>query len=70
MSELMLPGLTGTKPVMRAVLIREVDQDDMFMLQSKSMSVLMSSSLTGIQTAECLSGEKARFFVYSVIRAM
>ena len=42
----------------------------MFMLQSKSMSVLISSSLTGIKTAECLSGEKAKFFVYSVIRVM
>ena len=41
---------------------RQVDQDDMFMLQSKSMSELMSSSLTGIKTAECLSGEKAKFF--------
>ena len=48
----------------------EVDQDDMFMLQSKSMSELMSSSLTGIKTAECLFGEKAKFFVYSVIRVM
>ena len=38
---------------MRAV-FGEVDQDDMFMLQSKSMSELMSSSLTGIKTAECL----------------
>ena len=37
----------------------------MFMLQSESMSVLMSSSLTGIKTAECLSGEKARFCVFS-----
>ena len=59
----MLPGLTGTKPVMRAVLARQVDQDDMFILQSKSMSELMSSSLTGIKTAECLSGEKAKFFL-------
>ena len=41
----------------------EVDQDDMFMLQSKSMSELMSSSLTGIKTAECLFGEKAKFFL-------
>ena len=48
----------------------EVDQDDMFMLQSKSVSELMSSSLTGIKTAECLFGEKAKFFVYSVIRVM
>ena len=48
----------------------EVDQDDMFMLQSKSMSELMSSSLTGIKTAECLFGEKAKFFVHSVIRVM
>ena len=32
------------------------------MLQSKSMTELMSSSLTGIKTAECLSGEKAKFF--------
>ena len=44
----------------------EVDKDDMFMLQSKSMSELMSSSLTGIKTAECVFGEKAKFFcVYS-----
>ena len=34
----------------------------MFMLQSKSMSELMSSSLTGIKTAECLFGEKVKFF--------
>ena len=46
----------------------EVDQDDMFILQSNAMSELMSSTLTGIKTAECLSGEKAKYFVYSVIR--
>ena len=43
----------------------EVDQDDMFILQSNAMSELMSSILTGIKTAECLSGEKAKYFVYS-----
>ena len=59
MSELMLPGLTGTKPVMRAVL---GNQDDMYVLQSKSMSDLMSSSLTGIKTAESSSGEQSKFF--------
>ena len=58
MSELMLPGLTGTKP------------DDMFILQSNAMSELMPSSITGIKTAECLSGEKAKFFAYSVIRVL
>ena len=63
----MLPSLTGTKPVMRTV-FGEVDQDDMFILQSNAMSELMSSTLTGIKTAECLSGEKAKYFVYSVIR--
>ena len=45
----------------------------MYMLQSKSMSELMSSSLTGltgIKTAECLSGEKAKIFVHSVIGVM
>ena len=47
----------------------EVDQDDIFILQSNAMSELMSSTLTGgIKTAECLSGEKAKYFVYSVIR--
>ena len=63
-SELMLPSLTGTKPVMGTV-FGEVDQDDMFILQSNAMSELMSSTLTGIKTAECLSGEKAKYFVYS-----
>ena len=48
----------------------EVDQDDMFILQSNAMSELMSSTLTGIKTAECLSGEKAKYFVYSVIRVL
>ena len=48
----------------------EVDQDDMFMLQSKSTSELMSARLTGIKTAECLFGEKPKFFVYLVIVVM
>ena len=65
----MLPSLTGTKPVMRTV-FGEVDQDDMFILQSIAMSELMSSTLTGIKTAKCLSGEKANYFVYSVIRVL
>ena len=62
MSELMLPSLTGTKPVMRTV-FGEVNQDDMFILRSNAMSELMSSTLTGIKTAECLFGEKAKYFV-------
>ena len=45
---------------------RQVDQDDMYVLQSKSMSHLMSSSLTGIKTAESLSGEKSKFFFLCV----
>ena len=35
-----------------------------------AMSELMSSGLTGTKTAECLSEEKAKYFVYSVIRVM
>ena len=69
MSALMLSSLTGTKPVMRTV-YGEVDQDDMFISQSNAMSELMSSTLTGIKTVECLSGEKAKNFVYSVIRVL
>ena len=65
----MLPSLTGTKPVMRTV-FGEVDQDDMFILQSIAMSELMSSTLTDIKTAEYLSEEKANYFVYSVIRVL
>ena len=45
-----------------------VDQGDMFILQSNATSELMSSTLTGIKTAECSSGEKAKYFVYSLIR--
>ena len=73
MSELMLPSLTGsllgTELAMRTVL-GELDQDDMLILQSNAMSELMSSTLTGIKTAECLSGEKAKNFVYSVLRVL
>ena len=39
----------------------EVDQDDMFILQSNAMSELMPSSLTGIKTAECLSEKRPSF---------
>ena len=56
--EVDVPSLTGTKFVMRTVLHGEVDQDDMFVLQSNAMSELISSSLTGIKTTECLSGER------------
>ena len=73
MSELMLPSLTGsllgTELAMRTVL-GELDQDDMLILQSNAMSELMSTTLTGIKTAECLSGEKAKYFVYSVLRVL
>ena len=63
MSELMLPL---TRPNLHKACnescFRQVDQDDMYVLQSKSMSDLMSSSLTGIKTAESLFGEKSKFF--------
>ena len=48
----------------------EVDPDGMFILHSNAMSELMSSSLTGIKTAECLSGERVKYLMYSVIKML
>ena len=42
----------------------------MFILHSNAMSELMSSSLTGIKTAECLYREKGKYFMYTVIRML
>ena len=51
MSELMLPSLTGTKIVTRALLEMQLTK------MSNAMSELKSSSLTATTTAECLSVE-------------
>ena len=41
---------------------REVDQEGMFILKSNAVSELMSYSLTGTKTAECLSVEIGQIF--------
>ena len=61
-SELMLPSLTDTKIVTKALLEKQAKMACLSYIRSNATSELKSSSLTGTKTAECLSVELGQIF--------